>query len=124
MCPMRAPRPWSAEHTGDRHGGCHHGVALQAILTQRVRASLGLLLPSGPLIGGRSGIRRSARSRSWRWAADRAHVVQRPFTIIDTAGRISYLMTLIRRFLPGLLLATLPGELAAQDAHGLSLIHI
>ena len=29
-------------------------------------------------------------------------------------------MTLIRRFLPGLLLATLPGALAAQDAHGVA----
>ena len=32
--PKRAPRSWRAEHTGDRPGSCHHGVASQAVLPQ------------------------------------------------------------------------------------------
>ena len=36
----RVARPWSAGHTGDRHGGCHHSIAPQAILPQRPRAGL------------------------------------------------------------------------------------
>jgi hypothetical protein len=40
---MRASRPWSTEHTGDRHGGCHHRIAPQAILTQRPRAGVTML---------------------------------------------------------------------------------
>src|ERR1035437_5025893 len=40
---MRASRPWSTEHTGNRPAGCHHGIAPQAILTQRPRAGLTML---------------------------------------------------------------------------------
>ena len=54
-------KPWSAEHTGDRHGGRHHGIASQAILTQRPCADLTLLAAAE-----RTTDRRAARHPSVR----------------------------------------------------------